>query len=60
MRAERNADAAAAALDEVRRVARGRGNLLLPMREALRARCTIGEICSELREHWGTYDARHA
>jgi hypothetical protein len=30
------------------------------MREALRARSTIGEICNELRELYGTYDAQHA
>jgi hypothetical protein len=27
------------------------------MREALRVRCTIGEICETLREEFGTYDA---
>jgi methylmalonyl-CoA mutase N-terminal domain/subunit len=59
VRAERNAEAAQAALAEVRRVAGGDGNLLLPMREALRVRCTIGEICGVLREEWGTYDAQH-
>jgi methylmalonyl-CoA mutase N-terminal domain/subunit len=30
------------------------------MREALRAGCTVGEICGALRELWGTYDAQHA
>jgi hypothetical protein len=29
------------------------------MRVALRAGCTIGEICGALREVWGTYDSRH-
>jgi methylmalonyl-CoA mutase, N-terminal domain len=58
VRAERNGDEAAAALAEVRRVARGDGNLLVPMREALQARCTVGEICNELREEFGTYDAQ--
>jgi methylmalonyl-CoA mutase, N-terminal domain len=58
VRAERNAEAAASALHEVRRVAVGEGNLLPPMREALRARCTVGEICEVLREEWGTYDAQ--
>jgi methylmalonyl-CoA mutase N-terminal domain/subunit len=58
VRAERNADQAAAALAEVRRVASSTENLLPPMREALRARCTIGEICDVLREEWGTYDAQ--
>jgi methylmalonyl-CoA mutase N-terminal domain/subunit len=58
VRAERDADAAVAALAEVRRVAAGEENLLVPMREALRARCTVGEICGVLRELWGTYDAQ--
>jgi methylmalonyl-CoA mutase, N-terminal domain len=57
VRAERNAEAAGAALADVRRVAQGDGNLLPPMRDALRASCTIGEICDELRAEWGTYDA---
>jgi len=60
VRAERDADEAAVTLAEVRRVAEGDGNLLPPLREALRARCTIGEICNELREVFGTYDAQHA
>ena len=38
----------------------GRTNLLPPMREALAARCTVGEICGALREEFGTYDAHHA
>jgi methylmalonyl-CoA mutase, N-terminal domain len=59
VRVERNAEAAAAALAEIRRVAGGEWNLLPPMREALRAHCTIGEICTVLREEWGTYDAQH-
>jgi methylmalonyl-CoA mutase, N-terminal domain len=59
VRAERNAEATRA-LAEVRRIAEGQENLLLPMREALRARCTIGEICNELRDLFGTYDAQRA
>src|SRR5881398_3510255 len=48
VRAERSADEAAAALARVRDAARGTENMLPPLREALRARCTIGEICNEL------------
>jgi methylmalonyl-CoA mutase N-terminal domain/subunit len=59
VRAERDAAAAERALAEVRAVALGDRNLLIPLREALRARCTIGEICGVLREIWGTYDSRH-
>jgi methylmalonyl-CoA mutase N-terminal domain/subunit len=43
-------------LAAVRDAARGTANLLPPMREALRARCTVGEICGVLRDEWGTHD----
>ncbi|MEX0850605.1 MAG: methylmalonyl-CoA mutase family protein [Gaiellaceae bacterium] len=59
VRAERDAAAAQAALAEVRSTAETDANLLPPIREALRARCTIGEICGVLRDLWGTYDAQH-
>jgi methylmalonyl-CoA mutase N-terminal domain/subunit len=60
VRAERDPAAAEAALAEVRRVAGTSENLLPALREALRARCTVGEICGVLRELWGTYDAQRA
>jgi methylmalonyl-CoA mutase, N-terminal domain len=60
VRAERDSASATAALDEVRRVAETDENLLPAMREALRVHCTVGEVCSALRELWGTYDAQHA
>jgi methylmalonyl-CoA mutase N-terminal domain/subunit len=60
VRAERNAEAAAVALDAVRAAARGEENLLPLLREALEAYCTIGEICEALREEWGMYDAVRA
>ena len=60
VRGERDGDAAAAALREVRRVAGSDENLLPAMREALRLRCTVGEICEVLREEFSTYDAQRA
>jgi methylmalonyl-CoA mutase, N-terminal domain len=60
VRAERDGGAAQAALAAVRRAAEGDANLLPPIREALRARCTVGEICGTLRDLWGTYDAQRA
>ncbi len=60
VRAERDADAAAAALERVRETALGDGNLLHPMREALAAHCTVGEICGVLRSELGTYDSHLA
>jgi len=60
VRSERNADDAAGALADIRATARGEANLLPPMRDALRAHCTVGEICEALREEWGMYDALRA
>jgi len=56
VRAERSPEAADEAIARVRAAARGTENLLPPMREALRARCTIGELCNVLRDEWGMYD----
>ncbi|HEX5449994.1 MAG TPA: methylmalonyl-CoA mutase family protein [Gaiellaceae bacterium] len=56
LRAGRNPEEAAAMLADLRDAARGDTNMLFPMRAALRARCTIGEICGVLREEWGEYD----
>jgi methylmalonyl-CoA mutase N-terminal domain/subunit len=56
VRAERDDAAADRALAEVRRVAGTEDNILPATREALRARCTVGEISGELRGLWGTYD----
>ncbi len=56
LRAARNASEVNARLSDVRIAARGTANLLPPMREALRARATVGEVCGVLREEYGEYD----
>ncbi len=58
LRAERDNDAVKAALGELQEAARGTDNLLYPMREALRARATGGEVAHALREVWGLYQPR--
>jgi methylmalonyl-CoA mutase, N-terminal domain len=58
VRAKRDSVAAESALTRVRKAAGGTENLLPPLREALRARCTIGEICNVLRDEFGMYDAQ--
>jgi methylmalonyl-CoA mutase N-terminal domain/subunit len=58
LRAARDAAAVESALAGVDRAAAGEDNLLPPMREALRARATLGEVCEVLRARWGTYDAQ--
>jgi methylmalonyl-CoA mutase N-terminal domain/subunit len=42
-------------IDDLRRAAEGPDNLLYPLREALRARATVGEVCDALRDVWGVY-----
>ncbi|MCA1668706.1 MAG: methylmalonyl-CoA mutase family protein [Thermomicrobia bacterium] len=56
-RAVRNVIACESALGVVRTAAQGEGELLGPMRAALLAGATLGEICTALREVWGTYRA---
>ena len=45
-----------ACLDAVRAAARSTTNMLPPMKEALAAYASIGEICAVLREEWGEYE----
>jgi methylmalonyl-CoA mutase, N-terminal domain len=42
-------------IDDLRRAAAGPENLLYPLREALRVRATVGEVCDALRDVWGVY-----
>jgi methylmalonyl-CoA mutase N-terminal domain/subunit len=55
LRAGRDQAAVDSALDALRAAARGEDNVLYPMREALRALATVGEVSDALREVWGTY-----
>ena len=55
LRASRDAPAVRTALAAVEETARGTGNLLPPMKEALRARATLGEVSDVLREVFGEY-----
>jgi methylmalonyl-CoA mutase N-terminal domain/subunit len=54
-KADRDQEAVATRLDELRQVAAGKGNLLYPLKEALRAHATIGEVCGVMREEFGEY-----
>ncbi|HET9648507.1 MAG TPA: methylmalonyl-CoA mutase family protein, partial [Microlunatus sp.] len=60
LRAERDGDAVHDALAEIRSTAAGSGNVLVPLKAALAARATVGEVCDALREVWGTYTPRDA
>ena len=55
LRSERDHAAVERALDALREAAKGSDNLLYPMKEALRARATGGEVSHALRDVWGLY-----
>jgi methylmalonyl-CoA mutase N-terminal domain/subunit len=55
LRARRDAGAVERALDELRRAARGSGNLMPPILAAVKAYATVGEVCGALRAEWGEY-----
>jgi methylmalonyl-CoA mutase, N-terminal domain len=58
VRANRDQAGVDAALAEVAAAARGTQNLLLPMKEALRRRATLGEVSDVLREAFGVYQPK--
>ena len=55
LRQRRNNDDVVRHLDALRAAASGTDNVLPPMKEALRARATVGEVSDALRDVWGTY-----
>jgi methylmalonyl-CoA mutase N-terminal domain/subunit len=55
LRSSRDSAAAQRALDALRTAASGTDNVLYPMKDALRARATVGEVCGTLREIWGIH-----
>jgi methylmalonyl-CoA mutase, N-terminal domain len=54
-KARREQQAVAAKLDALREVAGGDGNLLHPIRDALAADASIGEVCNAMRDVFGEY-----
>lgn len=55
LRARRDNRAVADSLKEIERVAKGTGNLVVPILGAVKAYATIGEICDVLRQVFGVY-----
>jgi methylmalonyl-CoA mutase N-terminal domain/subunit len=54
-KADRDAAAVERRLEEIRQAAGGTENLLPVLREALRDRCTLGEVCGAMRDVFGEY-----
>jgi methylmalonyl-CoA mutase, N-terminal domain len=56
LRSSRSSTEVGRALDELRRTAKdASSNVLYPMKRALAARATVGEVCHALRDVWGIY-----
>ncbi len=55
LRTSRNNDEVQRQLDALRTAAQGTDNVLMPMKAALAAHGTVGEVCDALREVWGVY-----
>ena len=55
LRAARDGDEWHRRIDELKRAAESRENVLIPLRNALAAQATVGEVCDALRDVWGTY-----
>src|SRR5882757_3024731 len=55
LRSERDTGEVRRRIDDLKKAATGSQNLLVPLREALRHRATVGEVCDALREVWGRY-----
>ncbi len=54
-KADRDQELAAARLEAIRETARGTGNLLPVLKDALRDRCSMGEVCGAMRDVFGEY-----
>ncbi len=55
LRRTRDNDQVRGALDTLRETARGKGNTMYPLLDAVRAYATVGEMCDALRDVWGEY-----
>ena len=55
VRARRDQDTYRRSISGLKKAAEGTGNVLYPMREALRAGATLGEVSDALRDVWGIY-----
>ena len=55
IRGRRNAAEFTRRISDLKATAEGTGNVLYPLREALRAEATLGEVCDALRAVWGIY-----
>jgi methylmalonyl-CoA mutase N-terminal domain/subunit len=56
LRASRDQKKVQASLEELKKVAQGDGNLMIPILQGVRSYCTLGEMCDVLRGVFGEYE----
>jgi methylmalonyl-CoA mutase N-terminal domain/subunit len=56
LKSSRDSKKVQAALGELKKVAQGDGNLMIPILDCVRAYCTLGETCDVLRQVFGEYE----
>ena len=56
LRASRDQKKVQASLEELKKVAQGDGNLMMPILQGVRSYCTLGEMCDVLRGVFGEYE----
>jgi methylmalonyl-CoA mutase N-terminal domain/subunit len=54
-KADRDGELVTQRLEQIRRAASGSDNLLPPLRQALKDRCSLGEVCAAMRDVFGEY-----
>ena len=54
-KADRDGELVTERLEQIRQAARGSDNLLPPLRQALKDRCSLGEVCAAMRDVFGEY-----
>ena len=60
LKSERDNDDVQRLLQQIRETAASDGNLLYPLRDALKAKATVGEVSDALRDVWGMYQPKDA
>ena len=58
-KADRDHELVERRLEEIRTCARGTDNLLPVLRQALKDRCSLGEVCAAMRDVFGDYQPRY-
>ncbi|HXZ37518.1 MAG TPA: methylmalonyl-CoA mutase family protein [Thermodesulfobacteriota bacterium] len=57
LKTSRSSQGVKTSLEALKKVARGEGNLMVPILSCVRTHCTLGEVCDALRSVFGEYES---